>query len=83
MPPMPPPPESLPFELRFNRPRVEVTDVSESFMTPAEVAAKCTEYTAFRFEKCISSNNSDSDDEEYTTKSRWSQVVRTSGAKPD
>ncbi|KAK8111061.1 uncharacterized protein PG998_007518 [Apiospora kogelbergensis] len=88
MPPPPPPPEAIPVELRFNRPRVEVTDVSESFMTPAEMAAKCTEYAAFRFEKCSSnsrsSNNNDyysrqalDRDEDYTTKSSWGQAVRT------
>ncbi|KAK8002595.1 hypothetical protein PG989_002314 [Apiospora arundinis] len=85
MPPMPPPmppPEAIPLDLRFNRPAVEMTDVRESFMTPADLMAKCTEYMAYRFDKCDSNSSSNNSqlldhDAEDATGSRWSQAIRT------
>ncbi|KAK7963724.1 hypothetical protein PG988_010698 [Apiospora saccharicola] len=74
----PPPPEVLPLELRFNRPPVEVMDVSEHVMSRAEMAAKCTDIVVFRFEKCRDNNRQPLDrDEEDAAKSSWEQAIRT------
>ncbi|KAK8113220.1 hypothetical protein PG984_013746 [Apiospora sp. TS-2023a] len=70
--------EAVPLELRFRTPQVEVTDVSEHVMSPAEMAAKCTDILVFRYEKCRDNNRQSLDrDEEDTPKSSWEQAIRT------
>lgn len=76
-PPPPPPMEGIPLDLQFNRPPVEVMDVSEQVMSRSEMAAKCTDIVVFRFEKCKDNRQPLDRDEEDAAKSRWEQAIRT------
>ncbi|KAI0123896.1 hypothetical protein BJ170DRAFT_101327 [Xylariales sp. AK1849] len=77
-PPHPPPPprDSLPVELRLNRPLIDISDISQDFLSEADMRAKCTEFLPIRFEKVLDQRPHDDDDDERM-RSNWERAIRT------